>query len=186
MKLDRRLNLVIPVERGDGTTVYAHSAPISADIFDTYFLPIAKTFSAIYAEGLGPIAGPRVADKVLRKVAQEMGIWDTPGGVQHGLVAEIRRLTNVLLPGKNGWELLPYEDALKQKTIDQDDAHEIEAALTFFMVASAMHRRADLEAILNGAMNLWGARTELLSCTEFLNSLRTLSEVGNTGETAAG
>ena len=61
MHINRKLNLVIPIERADGSQIFTHSTPISAEVFDKYFLVIAKTFSAIYSEGLGPLGGPRVA-----------------------------------------------------------------------------------------------------------------------------
>jgi len=188
MRINKRLHLVIPVTREDGTVLYAHSTPISEEIFDAHFLVIAKTFSAIYAEGLGPLAGPRVADKILRRVARNLGEWDksdgTPGPAQ-GLVAEMRRLTNVLAPGAKGWEMRQFEEALSAQLIDATDASEIEAALTFFTVASAMHRRVDLKEILEAAAGLWGARIEYLNCTEYLNSLRTSTEAASTGATTA-
>lgn len=185
MRINRNLNLVVPIERADGSQVFVHSTPISSDVFDAYFLPIAKTFSAIYSEGLGVISGPRIADKLLRKISTDMGIWEGPGGVQAGLVAEIRRLTNVFVPGKRGWEMVPFDDAKAAHTIEPDDAVEIEAALTFFTLVSAMHRKSDLPGILGGALRLWGSRTESLSCTEFMNSLPTLTESGNSGKAAA-
>src|SRR5271154_5947554 len=114
MRLDRKLNLIIPIVRDDKSNIFVHSTPLSSEVFDTYFLVIAKTFSAIYAEGLGIIAGPRVADKMLRKVAKDMGVWDTKGGVQDGLIAEMHRLTNVVCAGKRGWEALPFADAQTQ------------------------------------------------------------------------
>jgi hypothetical protein len=185
MRIDKRLNLVIPVERADGAMIYVHSTPISVEVFDTYFLVIAKTFGAIYSEGLGVIAGPRVADKLLRKVAQDMGAWEGAGGVRDGLVAEMRRLSNVLSPGAQGWEMLPFDDAKARGVIDAADAAEIEAAITFFTVASAMHRRTDQADILGSAMSLWGARIESLSCTELMNSLRTSTVAASSGATAA-
>jgi hypothetical protein len=184
MKIDKKLNLVIPVTQDDDSKIYVHSTPISSEVFDTFFLPIAKTFSAIYSEGLGIIAGPRVADKLLRKVSKDLGIWDGPDGVQMGLINEIHRNTLVLAAGKKGWEMIPFDHAARD-ILSKDDVAEIEAALTFFTVASAMHRKSDQAEILGGAMKLWGAQIESLTSTEYMNSLRTSTAVASIGATAA-
>ena len=75
MKIDKKLNLVIPIETDDGT-LYVHSMPIRREIFDTYFLVLSKTFAAIHGEGLGEIAGPRVAALILKKIAMDTGMWE--------------------------------------------------------------------------------------------------------------
>jgi hypothetical protein len=183
MRLDRRLNFVIPIEQ-DGKTVYVHSMPISRDVFERYAIVIAKTFAAIYNEGLGIIAGPRVAAHVLKKVAVASGEWDGESGVARGLMAEIRRLSNVLVPGAKGWETVPLEDAIKRGMIDPEDASEVENAVVFFCVASSMHKRAELKAVLDGASMYWGARVESSNCTEFAASLPTSTAGANTGGTS--
>lgn len=181
MRVSRSLHLVIPVTRADGTEIYVHSTPISADVFETHFLVLSKTFAAIYGEGLGAIAGPRVANKLLKKIAKDLGTWDGPGGVERSLMAEIRRLTNVLAPGQRGWETYPFDDAVTKGVLDREDGDEIEAAASFFTVASCMHRRADLKEILDGSMKLWGARTESLNCSEFMSSLQTSTAGASSG-----
>lgn len=178
MKLDRSLNMVVPVERSDGTMAYIHATPISRDVFNQFFLVIAKTFTAIYAEGLGPIAGPRVAGKLLKKVAADMGQADQ---VENGLMAEVRRLINVIAPGS---PTLPIAIALAQGVIDQDDVEEAENAIVFFMLVSAMHKKRDVPAILEGAVALWGAQTTSSTCTEYASSLPTLTPAAATGPKA--
>lgn len=185
VKLDKRLNFVVPVlDANDNPIAYVHSAPIDRTVFETYFLVVSKTFSAIYGEGLGSVGGPRVAALILKRVAQDMNMWDGPEGVQSGLVNEIRRLTNVIMPGEDGWQTIPFEDAIRQNRIDADDAAEVENAITFFIVSSAMHRRNVLMTILDGAAKLWGALTTLSNCTEFAASLPTSKEAANFGVTA--
>ena len=44
MKIDRRLNLVQPIETGSGT-VYLHSVPLSREVWETYFLVLSKTYA---------------------------------------------------------------------------------------------------------------------------------------------
>lgn len=183
MRIDRKLNLVIPVYRDDGSTLFAHSTPVSSDLFETYWEPVGKAFSSIYSGGFGIIGGPRIAAKMLQKVSKEMGRWDGKDGVQLGLVAEAHRLTNVAVPReKGGWEMVPFEEARKT-LLEKGDVSEIEGAIAFFTVVSLIHRRAELAEVLAGASQLWGAQTTSLDFTEFTNSLPTSSTSGSSGAT---
>jgi len=177
-KINRRLNLIIPVENDDGMPLWIHSTPISAEVFDSFFMPLAQTFTAIYGQGLGVLSGPRVADKLLRKVSENLGVWPD---VEKGLVADIHRLTNVLIPGEHGWETIPYEEA-KKTHLSPEDVSEVNAALIFFTVASTIPRRSETARILEG-MELWGAQASSSSFTEWKNSLPTWKKPENTGET---
>ena len=181
MKIDKKLNLVIPLERDDDTKIYVHSSPISMAVFETYYLVMAKTFSSIYNEGLGVTAGPRIAALVLKRVSENMGIWEGESGVRNGLVNEMRRLTNVIAPGENGWQSIPLQEAINKNLIDEDELSEVENALTFFTVAYRLHRKAEREAILNGASRLWGGQIESLNSTEYMSSLQTSTTDVNFG-----
>lgn len=180
MEIDKKLNFVIPIEYASGT-VYAHSMPIQSETFDKYYMPLAATFTEIYRSGLGITAGPRVAALVLRDVSIARGVWDGPDGVEAGLVAEIRRLTNVALPGPNGWEQIPWVEAVAKGRVSVDDAKEVENAVTFFIVASAMHKRGEIQPVLDGAAKLWNARTSPQNITEFVASLATPTTDDNSG-----
>ena len=180
-KISRRLHLVIPITQ-EGKTLYAHSTPIGAETFDMFFLPIAKTFSAIYTEGLGVIAGPRVAAKLLRRVAESLNQWDE---VNTGLVAEIKRLTNVFAPSDTGWKMYPLDDAIRTNIIDKEDGAEVENAIVFFTLAWHMHNRNDREPVIRDAAILWGARTESLNCTDFRDSLQISTNVEPIGKKLA-
>lgn len=186
MKIDRKLNFVIPiVDDKDRPYAYVHSTPIMASTFDTYFLPLARTYAAIFALGLGPIAGPRVADKLLKKTSMDIGIWDGPEGVQAGLMSEIYRLTNVIAVGKNGWETTPFEFAKKNGILSAEDAAEVEASVVFFMVSSAVHPRQKLAEYLETASSLFGAQITSSNSTEFMSSLPMWTAVASIGATAA-
>lgn len=182
MKLDPKLNIVVPVET-EGGTVYVHSMPIRREVFERFFEVIAKAFSDIYSGGTSYalIAGTRVAALTIRKIAAERGEAED---VEKGLFAEIRRLTNVLTPGERGWETLPFDEATQRKVIDGDDVREVENALAFFMLESVMHGRVQSRVIIDEAAKLWGAQTTSLNCTEFCTSLPTSIATVNTGETA--
>lgn len=180
MRINERLNMVVPVDLPTGTA-YVHATPISADVFEASFMLVSKTFASIYSEGLGPAAGPRVAAMLLRRIAKETG--DVPGA--DALLSEIRRLANVLAPTANGWDTMPLEEAVTKGVFSKEDVSEVENAIVFFIVASAMHRRSDLAEILGGAANLWGAQITSLSFTAFRDSLPTLTEPVSSGVTEA-
>ena len=180
MQINKALNLVVPLDGGG----YVHSTPIGREVFETYFLPISKTFSGIFAEGLNVLAGPRVASLMLKKVAVDMGVWDGVAGVGNGLMAEIRRLTNVLLPTESGWQTVPLDVALSRQMISQDDYAEAEGSIVFFICISAMHKRSLIEPTLAGMCSLWESQITSLNCTEFASSLPTSTETDSFGEMA--
>lgn len=180
MTINKALNFVVPVKRDDGTTIYVHSTPISRDIFNQHFLVISKAFTAIYTEGLGPYGGPRVAMMLLKKVAANMGEGQLEL-VEKGLIAEIHRLSNVLVPSDTGWSTIPLPDAVARGMVSLDDVDEVENAIAFFILASAMHKKEDALIMLPEAARLWSAQTTSLNSTAFAASLRTSIVIDNTG-----
>lgn len=187
-KIDRQLNLVIPIERGDGVRLYAHSTPIDLRIFDAHFAVIAKTFSEIYGEGLGLLAGPRVAAKILRRIAEGLNLWDTPAGqpsIRRDLFEEIRRLTNVFAPGEKGWEMLPLDSAAKSGVLDEEDVSEVENFAVFFTVIWRMHKKSDRKVIMEAAALRWGGELTSSNCTAYRDSLPTSTPAANTGASPA-
>lgn len=82
MKISRNLNLIIPVrtEKGNG---WIHATPISKEVFKEHFFILSKTFSAIFSEGLGVVAGPRIACLMLERISSDMNIWDGEKGVRY-------------------------------------------------------------------------------------------------------
>jgi hypothetical protein len=181
VRIDGKLNIVVEVETGSGT-VFVHSAPISRDVFEKYFIVVSKAFSAMMAGGIGVISGPRVAGLMLKKVAIEEGEWDTKDGVQNGLMAEIRRLSNVVMPTDAGWKTVPYQTVIDGNMMDEDDIAEIDNILVFFTCVSAMCRRTDIAPMLK-TMLRWGAVTTLQNVTEYAKSLKT-STKGEISENA--
>ena len=130
MKIDKRLNLVTEVQTDEGT-VFVHSMPISSEVFEKYFLVISKTFAAIIGEGLSFVSGPRVAALMLKKIATDLGVWDGKDGVNNGLMAEIRRLSNVVMPTENGWKTYPLQDVIDKGMLDESDIAEVEGLIAF-------------------------------------------------------
>ncbi len=182
VKIDRRLNLVIPLYgEDDQVTGYVHSTPISREAFDANFLLISKTFALIHAEGLGSISGPRVAVNLMREIAKRSS--DDPDELCAPLMNEIRRLSNFIGAGANGWEPLPLYNAIRENKIDVDDLVEVESAIVFFTCYSAMLQRRVLADMLVPAVRLWGAQTSSLTVTAFAASLPTSTPAANTGVT---
>lgn len=199
MRIDKRLNLVVPIlgepkvtkdERGedvesDNVVAYVHSTPISREVFESFHMVLAKTFSRLYTEGLNWRIGPRVAAMTLKSVAVAEGSWEGPDGVEAGLVNEIKRLTNVAVPGASGWTTIPYTEATTKGIISPEDAGEVENAIAFFIVASAIHHRSEVKPIVTQAAKLWGGLITLSNSTEFAASLPTSIAGGNSGARAA-
>jgi len=171
MQIDKKLNLVLTVDRADRASIFVHSTPIRQEIFTRYYAIIAKTFTRIYGDGLGFLAGPRVAAMILRDVAKAQEQLDGPGGAENGLLNEIKRLTAVIAPGISGWETLPFVEAVARKILSDDEVSEVENAIVFFIVASAMHRKSELTGVLDGAKAIWGGQIVSSTSTEYAASL---------------
>lgn len=179
MKLSDKLHVVIPVY-GPGevapVVAYVHSAPISAEVFDAHFMLLGRAFAAIYSSGLGPVAGPRVAHLLLNKVAKEQG--DELGAL--ALMAEIKRLTNVMLRTEKGWEPFPYDTVLEHGLLDHEDLGEVTNAIVFFTVLSSTHRRTERREMMAGAAKLWAAQITSSDFTAFAASLPTSTALTTT------
>lgn len=182
MRINKALNLVIPIDWEKGGQIFVHSTPISREVFEQYFLVISKTFAAIFSQGLGAVAGPRIAYLMLKKTAEDMGLWAGPSGVGVGLINEIIRLSNVSMPTAKGWKSIPLQSAIDKGMIDDETLADIEGELSFFTCVSVMNKRSQVEPIMDTVNGLWGSQTTSLTSTEFMNSLTTLIETGNFGE----
>ena len=173
MRINKSLNLVLPVEI-DGVDCWIHSTPISLDVFEKYFEPMSLALSTMYAQG-NHIAAPKIAAMMLKKVAKRLGEWEGADGVQNGLINEIKRLTNLVIPGINGWETLPYYVAVQQNRLTADDISEIESIVIFFILASSVHGKKGLPLVMP-LLERWGAQEEYLTSTEFAASLPILTK----------
>lgn len=191
MKIDKKLNIVAPVET-DAGTVYVHSTPISRDVFEAHAKVMAKTFSTIYGD-LGSLSGARVAALLLKEVAEQMGRWAGPEGVEQTLVNEIKRMTNIFVPRADGkgWQLLPYDSDQARAILDEDDYSEVDGMLVFFTLVSSLHRKAEVRGHLEAAGKYWGFAPTSLNATAYQRSLETLQTeetlpTNTTDETMAG
>lgn len=208
MRIDRRLNLVVPIygeevpKLGDDNlpvmqdgepvmeapvVAYVHSTPLPAEVVDQYFMILGQTFSKIFSGGLGLASGPANAMRVMRSLAMEQKAWADDSasgtiGVKRGVVDQIERLTTVAVPADNGgWQSVPLAVAVDRKFISAEDKAEVENAIVFFICASELPR-AQRKQIVSAGAALWGARTSPSNSTEFIASLKTSTATGSSGE----
>lgn len=187
MRIDKRLNLVVPIyDDADSQKLiaYVHSTPLSEEAVERHFMLLAQVFAQVFQQGLGFAAGPAIAMRLLRRVAENTQVWinedKTPGEAQL-LVEEIRRLTTIIVPNGAGWQQVPLQIAVDMKHISAEDRQEVENAIVFFIAASATLPRKQRQALLQEAVDLWGARLSSSSCTEWIASMTTPKEVVSTG-----
>ncbi|AYL42244.1 hypothetical protein [Citrobacter freundii] len=180
MKIARNMNFVLPVDTDMGSG-YVHATPISKEVYRQHFYILSKTFSAIFSEGLGVVAGPRVAYLMLEKICQDQGIWDGASGVKNTLVNEIIRLSNLVYPveGK-GWDTVPLEVAIEREVIDPDEAL---GELVFFTCVSSINKPHQAKEVMEQVAGMWGSAISSLTLTEWIASLPTSKQPENTGET---
>lgn len=181
MHIDKKtLNLVIPLDRDDGLKVYVHATPVDRAVFDRYFMLIANAYASITG---GPLKGyaNRVAMRALRQTAEET---DMAPDVTAGLIEEIKRLTNVTAPTKDGWQTLPLTQAVAASLIDAEEADEVENNVAFFTCFWHMTRRAERKRVLDGLARAWGVQLSPLDCTEHAASLQTSTAIEPSGPRA--
>jgi hypothetical protein len=174
MRIDRRLHLVQTFDTSAGT-VHVHSVPLSYEVCRQYFLVLRKTYAQMVTQGLFPAGGASSAVLLMERIARADNAWEGPDGVRDGLMAEIRRLTNVVVPSPNGWQTTPYAQALTQNIFDQEDVDEMEGAIVFFICASLVFRSQNDQQRMTTLLAMmefqWHTRTTSLGVTEWAASL---------------
>lgn len=169
MKIDDSLRFVLPF--GDG--LHAYHTPISRAVYEGHYSTINATKAALASRGIHYQmgSGPRIAvltlkDEGLREAADRDRIEANGKMVDEktqALLAEIKRLTNVLCPGPGGWDLLPVDTAINQQKFDIEEWEEVESAIVFFtahvLTCRKMTRAAVAKAtasVLNGSITSFG------------------------------
>lgn len=183
MRINRALNLVVPVETGAGT-VYLHSSPLSREAFEGSFRIIAAAHADIFGRGGAYImSGPRVAALTLRSVGRAQADAEGREGDTGAtaLLGELRRLTVVIAPGANGWDTLPVDTAVQRGVIEAEDWTEVENALAFFMLVYWMEPRSNVENAMTKMAGLMKLSIVSSSPTEFIASLQTSTPAALTG-----
>lgn len=182
MKIDRkRLNLIVPIDREDGKTLYVHIAPLSEEVFSQHFMLIGQTFNAFYADELG-VGAPRLAAMLLKKIATEQRIWPQ---TEAGLVAEMHRGATVLAPDANGaYQQFLWDEASTHDVLSADDRREVDGVIVYFTVVSCMGTREALNRFIAGLIGTLQAQASSSAPMEFANSLKTSTEAVSMPEKA--
>lgn len=178
MKINRALNLVVPVQRKD-VTIYFHSTPISRAVFEGNFRLIAGAHAEIFGSG-GAYAmnGARIAALTIRDIGGRKASQSGDDG-DYGaaaLLGEIRRLTVVIAPSGEKWDTLPVDAAISSGLIDAEEWAEVESAVAFFMLLWWMTPVADRSKTCEMISGLLGLSITQSTPTEWIDSLRTSTQ----------
>lgn len=186
MKIDESLNLVLPIN--DALMVY--HTPISRAVFEVNYKSLSATKSALASKGIHyqMDAGPRIASLLFMdevRLGAEIGADGNPDETSgKAFLAELRRLSMVMIAGNNGWDLMPIDAAIHAGKVDSEEWQEVESALVFFTCHYAMAKKADRQSIgIASASLLRGFATSLV-CSEYVASLPKLT-TGMTTEAQA-
>lgn len=187
MRIDKKLNLVYPLVRPDGGTIYVYSQPVPSEVFDVYWKPLGRVHTTIFTGGFGMASGPSIAHNILKEVCEQIKAMGTKDeeDIERGLMNEILRLTLVLAQVPlRGWDQIPFQEAVSKNLLDSEEAREVQNALVFFTVNSLVPPKANRATILEGALSMSGAEITSSTVMEYISSLQTSTEGANTGATA--
>lgn len=183
MRIDRKLNLVVPVST-DAGTIFVHSTPISRDTFEQFYLELGKVFSQCFDSSNAAhlaLSAPQLAYPALKAIAKAEGKMQD---VQFGLINEIVRLSNAIIPGENGLECLPLDIAIKREMLDDEAANEVLSALVFFTSISRVAPKDLRDSFLEMAGSLRNWELTSSDSTGYTASLQTLRGNASTGKKA--
>jgi len=183
MRINQKLNLVVPFITGDDKTIYIHSSPISRDLFEQFYSELGAVFTNCMSgmnEAHLALSAPQLAYPALKSITKKNGTWD---GVKFGLVNEIIRLTNVLFAGEKGWESLPLEVAKKQGILDDNEESEVLSDLIFFIAISSVAPKQFRQAFLAAAGSIRNWDFTSSNSMEYMSGLQTSTEKETTLQT---
>ncbi|AOJ70869.1 MULTISPECIES: hypothetical protein [Burkholderia] len=184
IQINEAMNLVVPVVTDEaGVRVWGYHTPISRAVFEANYRVLAATKASLTSKGAMYMmdAGPLIAALTLRdeglREAAARGLVDKDGApvdlATPALLAEIRRLTMVLVPTAAGWDLLPLESAVSAGKIDDEDQAEVESAVVFFTCIYALASKAERKNHANRTASLLKGSITSLPPLEFSASLPT-------------
>ena len=184
MKIDRKLNLVWTLDR-DAGPAHVHAMPISEATFERYFMQITRAYAAMTGEDGNWFMrmGPRNAARMLRRVSEADGSWEGAEGVERGLMAEVKRLANVLTPSDAGWINTPLQECLDKGFLTPAEASEIENAIVFFIVCWSAIPPREAQKIMEIVVGIFDGDLTPLNVTDYQTFLQTSTTAENTGET---
>jgi hypothetical protein len=191
MQITDSMNLALPV--GDGLTAY--HTPISRAIYEMHYGVINAAKAALSRKGIHYQmgSGPRIANLVLKdegeKDAADRESFDAKGSVVDdrtpALLAEIKRLTTILVPGVSGYEQVPVDAAISSGKIDSEDWGELEAAIVFFTCHAMTARKANRLSIAAATASVLNGSITSSSPMEYAAGLQTSTKAEPTQKPAS-
>lgn len=179
MKIDASTNLVFPIT----DKINGYHVPISHEVFELNYRILSATKAAIESKGvhyqMG--SGPQVAtltlldeatkDAIERGDVDENEIPDISDA--HALLGEIKRLTTVMVPGNEGYNIIPVNLAVTEGEFDKEDWSEALSALVFFTCHYYMVKKRNRISLATATALLLGGSITSLSAMAFTESLPT-------------
>lgn len=183
MKIDDKLNLVVPVRfDGEDVEIYAYHSPISKEVFEANYKALSSVTAELGSKGTmyQLSSGPRIASLVfmdeVRKNALESGNIDDEGNPietkGNAFLQEIKRLTTLLVPTDNGWDMMPVDAAISKKIIDDEEWEEAESNLVFFTAHYWMAKKSNRASMASATASVLTGFTESLPVSELAKSLQ--------------
>jgi hypothetical protein len=180
VSINKKLNLVIPVEEDEKIKAWIYSVPLSYEVFEANYMLLIRTLSYLYANGIGPLMAIRVARLALKDVSKQI---DDNENASINLMNEIERTMSLLTTDEFGkWKPMPYGLAKSKHVLSEVRFREVENAIVYFIVASAVHLEDEMPMAYNGLNQIWKAQTTLLSAMEYGNSLPISTPTESIGE----
>ena len=186
MKIDPALNLVLPIRENpadEEVLLWAYHAPLSREAFESSYRIIAAAKHMIWGDGVeyAYSSGQYVATLALKDAgridAVKYGLPEDvsieEGGTAAALLAELKRLTSVLVPSENGWEMLPTEIALTKNVITAEEWREAERQIVFFTCSSFMCQAKSRPIMIPRFASVLGGSTTSLPPMDFAASCTT-------------
>ena len=183
MQVNAALNLVFPIRTdSDGNPiVYAYHTPISREVFEANYRVIADT--QVLISGKGRI-GISIATLALKDAAAQYAREQGLDFQSVPLLADVRRLTQVLAPGSNGYAPMPVDVALQTQVIDADEWAEAESAIVFFSCAFSLVPKNAREGLANALASVMKGSITSSTPSAFSSSLQLATTNVTSNETA--
>lgn len=193
------LNLVFPlrtIEKPDPKdkdktieepVLWAYHSPLSQAAFQASFRVIARAKEAIFNRGIEYAlrTGVTVADLELEQAGKDVVKEFGGENIASALRSELKRLTFILAPGKDGFQNVPVDIALQRDLVTEDEWHDAECVIIFFTCASTMTLRTHRATVVQSAASVMKGSTTSLPPTEFLASLQISTQVATSATAAA-
>lgn len=175
LKIDEKFRIVLPIKYSeDGSpSLRVYHTPIRREVFEANYRIISATFSALMSPaaraGAMRIATLRLRDEGERD-ARERGFDPQSDGGASALLGEIKRLSLVLVPEGEKWEMVPVDVAIEKGFIDDDDWRDAESALVFFTCLFNMVTKHEKARMVEAAASMMNASITSLAPLEFADS----------------